>query len=44
MLARTIQDDLVVGKEQFNAYIKTVKAEDKNKDFGGTAQQFQVII
>ena len=34
-LARTVKDDLVVGKEPFDAYIRPVKAEDKNKDFTG---------
>ena len=35
MLARTVKDDLVVGKPKFNAMIKPVKAEDKTKGFAG---------
>jgi hypothetical protein len=35
-LARTVKDDLVVGKPSLVTYFKTVKAEDKNKDFIGT--------
>ena len=42
-LARTVKDDLVVGKEPFNAYVKTIKAEDKNKDFSGTVQDFKIV-
>ena len=29
LLARTVKDDLVVGKPKFNAMIKPIKAEDK---------------
>ena len=43
LLARTIQDDLVVGKEPFNTFNKKMKAEDKNKDFAGNAAPFKVI-
>ena len=35
MLARTVKDDLVVGKPKFNAMLKSIKAEDKTKDFAG---------
>jgi len=35
LLARTIQDDLVVGKPKFNSFSKPVKPEHKNKGFGG---------
>lgn len=40
LLARTIQDDLVVGKPKFNAMIKAVKAEDKQKGFGGDYEPY----
>ena len=35
MLARTVKDDLVVGKPKFNAFIKPVKPEHKNLGFTG---------
>lgn len=35
-LARTVKDDLVVGKPPLVTYFKTIKAEDKNKEFVGT--------
>ena len=34
-LARTVKDDVVIGKPALVTYFKTVKAEDKNKDFSG---------
>lgn len=35
MLARTVKDDLVVGKPKFNAQIKPMKAEHKSLNFAG---------
>ena len=35
LLARTVKDDLVVGKPKFNSFIKPVKAEDKKLGFTG---------
>lgn len=43
MLARTVQDDLVVGKPKFNAMIKAIKAEDKTKGFGGNYESYQTL-
>ena len=42
-LARTVKDDLVVGKPALVTYFKTVKAEDKNQEFTGTKALLKVI-
>jgi hypothetical protein len=34
-LARTVKDDKVVGKPEFETYFKVMKAEDKNREFHG---------
>ena len=44
LLARTVKDDLVVGKPKFNAMIKPVKAEDKKLGFSGNTESYQVLI
>ena len=43
MLARTVKDDLVVGKPKFNSYIKPMRPEHKEKGFSGQPEQFKVI-
>ena len=43
LLARTIADDLVVGKPKFNAMIKPIKAEDKTKGFSGNFEPYQCV-
>ena len=43
LLARTIEDNLVVGKPSFNTFVKAIKPEDKNKGFGGTEAPLKVI-
>ena len=43
LLARTIKDDLVVGKPKFNSFIKPVKAEHKDKGFTGAVEDFKVM-
>ena len=43
VLARTIQDGVVVGKEPFNYYFKAVKPEHKGVGFDGTKADFKVI-
>jgi hypothetical protein len=43
LLARTIEDSLVVGKPEFNSYVKRIKVEDKNKAFDGTFAPLKVI-
>lgn len=43
LLARTIEDNLVVGKPEFNSYVKPVKVEDKNKTFDGSYAPLKVI-
>jgi len=35
-LARTVKDDLVVGKAPMQRFFNPIKTEDKNKDFTGT--------
>jgi hypothetical protein len=42
-LARTVKDDLVVGKPALVTYFKSVKAEDKNKEFTGAPALHKVI-
>lgn len=43
LLARTIEDTLVVGKPEFSSYVKPVKVEDKNKAFDGTHAPLKVL-
>ena len=43
LLARTVKDDLVVGKPQFVSMIKAVKAEDKSKGFAGNHEDYKTI-
>ena len=43
LLARTIEDNLVVGKPNFNPYVKPIKVEDKNRTFDGTHQPHKVL-
>ena len=43
LLARTIADDLVVGKPKFNAMIKPLKAEDKTKGFSGNYEPYKCV-
>ena len=43
-MARTVKDDLVVGKPKFNAMIKPVKAEDKQMGFGGRHESYQTLL
>jgi hypothetical protein len=43
LLARTIEDNVVVGKPQFNPYSKTVRVEDKNKAFDGSHNPIKQI-
>ena len=43
-LARTIDDVLVVGKPQFNAYVKTVKVEEKNRQMDGEIAPLKCIV
>mmetsp|Transcript_40149 Transcript_40149/g.52616 ORF Transcript_40149/g.52616 Transcript_40149/m.52616 type:complete len:135 (+) Transcript_40149:2267-2671(+) len=43
LLARTIKDDLVVGKPKFNSFVKPMRAEDKEKGFSGNQEQFKVM-
>jgi len=43
LLARTIEDNLVVGKPNFNPYVKPIKVEDKNKTFNGMHQPHKVL-
>ena len=43
LLARTVKDDLVVGKPKFNAFVKPVKSEDKTKGFAGHHESFKVL-
>ena len=43
LLARTIEDTLVVGKPEFNSYVKPVKVEDKNKTFDGSYAPLKVL-
>jgi hypothetical protein len=42
-LARTVKDDVVIGKPPLVTYFKTVKAEDKNKDFSGNHTLHKLI-
>lgn len=44
LLARTVKDDLVVGKPQFISMIKPVKAEDKSKGFSGNQEDYTTIF
>lgn len=43
LLARTINDEVVVGKPAFNPYIKAIRPEDKNRDFLGQPSQLKQI-
>jgi len=40
LLARSVKDDLVVGKPKFNSYFKTMRPEDKERGFAGHTEQF----
>jgi len=42
-LARTVKDDLVVGKAPMERYFKPVRIEDKNNNFDGTFSLQKVI-
>ena len=44
LLARTVKDDLVVGKEPFQIYLPVMRPQDKEKTFTGTAQAFKQIV
>lgn len=43
LLARTVQDDLVVGKPKFNAFVKPMKPEHKGLGFTGRQESFQIF-
>ena len=44
LLARTIKDDLVVGKEPFQIFLPVMRAQDKDKTFNGNLQPFKQIV
>jgi len=43
LLARTVKDDLVVGKPKFNSYIKPMKPEHREMGFSGQTEPFKAI-
>lgn len=43
LLARTVKDDLVVGKPKFNSFIKPMKAENKKLGFTGQHESTNVL-
>jgi hypothetical protein len=42
-LARTVKDDLVVGKAPMQRYFNPIKVEDKTKNFAGGFELQKVI-
>ena len=42
-LARTVKDDVVVGKPPLRTYFKAMKAEDKNNEFSGEHKLHKLI-
>ena len=43
LLARTVQDDLVVGKPKFNSFVKPMKPEHKNLGFSGRHESTEIF-
>ena len=43
LLARTVQDNLVVGKPKFNSFVKPMKPEHKTLGFSGRQESYQVF-
>lgn len=43
LLARSMEDNLVVGKQDFNSRVKAVKVEEKDRAFDGSFAPFKVL-